>query len=146
VAKLFLPTPEEANWLVAVGNQIAVLQGAIDAPLSILMVVDTIGKVVGDPGEVLTDYQLWTICQKCQLLFFNFAREKIPILQNWDDICLEGLEAAERVGISIMKTSQIVRNYYQDLRLKRKFQVRILGRDNLPPFLEQNKDISTTMQ
>jgi hypothetical protein len=54
----------------------------------------------------------------------------MPIIQNWDVICLEPLEAAKRVGISITKASQVVRNYYQDFRLKRKFQVRILGRDN----------------
>jgi glutamate racemase len=59
---------------------------------------------------------------------------------------LEALEAAKRVGVSTTKASRIVRNYYQDFRLKRKFQVRVLGRDNLPPFLEQNKDICTAMQ
>ncbi len=47
------------------------------------------------------------------------------IILNWDDICLEALEAAKRVGISITKASCIVRNYYQDFRLKRKFQVRV---------------------
>jgi hypothetical protein len=110
--------------------------------------VDIVGEVVGDPGDALTDYQLWAICQKCQLLFcvLNIAREKMPIVQNWDHICLEGLEAAKRVWISITKASQIVRNYYQDFRLRRKFQFRILGGDNLPPFLEQNKDVCTTMQ
>jgi hypothetical protein len=67
-AKLFFPTPEEANCLVAVDNQIAVLRDAMDALLSIFTVVDIIGEVVGDPGDVLADYQLWAICQKCQLL------------------------------------------------------------------------------
>jgi hypothetical protein len=101
----------------------------MDAPLSIMTIVDIVGEVVGDPGDALTDYQLWAIHQKCQLLFcvLNIAREKMPIVQNWDHICLEGLEAAKRVGISITKASQIVRNYYQDFRLRRKFQVRILG-------------------
>ncbi len=147
-AKLFFPAPEEGNCLVAVDNQIAVLRDAMDAPLSIFTVVDIIGEVVGDPGEVLTDYQLWAIQQKCQLLFcvLSIGREKMPIVQNWDDICLEALEAAKRVGISITNASCIVRNYYQDFRLKRKFLVRILVRDNLPPFLEQNKDICTAMQ
>jgi hypothetical protein len=39
-----------------VDNQIAVLQDAMDALLSILTVLDIIGEVVGDPGEVLKDY------------------------------------------------------------------------------------------
>jgi hypothetical protein len=91
----------------------------MDALLSIFTVVDIISEVVGDPGDVLTDYQLWAICQKCQLLFcvLSVARGKMLIVQNWDDICLEALEAAKRVGISIMKASPIVRNYYQDFRL-----------------------------
>jgi hypothetical protein len=55
----------------------------------------------------------------------DVAREKMLIILNWDDICLEALEAAKRVGISITKASCIVRNYYQDFRLKRKFQVRV---------------------
>jgi hypothetical protein len=38
----------------------------MDALLRIFTVVDIIGEVVGDPGEVLTDYQLWAIHQKCQ--------------------------------------------------------------------------------
>jgi hypothetical protein len=104
-AKLFMPTLEKANCLVAIDNQIAVLQDAMDAPLSIMTVVDIVGKVVSDPGDALIDYQLWSIHQKCQLLFcvLNDAREKMPIVPNWDNICLEGLEAAKRVGISIMK-------------------------------------------
>ncbi len=65
-AKLFFPTPEEANCIVAVDNQIPVSQDAMDALLRIFTVVDIIGEVVGDPGEVLTDYQLWAIHQKCQ--------------------------------------------------------------------------------
>jgi len=56
--------------------------------------------------------------------------------------------AAKRVRISITKASRIVRNYHKDFRLRRKFQVRILGGGgNLPPFhLEQNKDVCTAMQ
>jgi hypothetical protein len=57
-----------------------VLQGAMEAPLSILIVLDIIGDVVGD-------------------------REKMTIIQNWDDICLEGLDAAKKVRISITKAS-----------------------------------------
>jgi hypothetical protein len=59
-----------------------VLQDATDAPLSIFTVVDIIGEVVGDPGDVLTDYQLWAIRQKCQLSFcvLSVAREKMPII------------------------------------------------------------------
>ena len=70
-----------------------------NASLSIMTIVDIVGEVIGNPGDVLTDYQLWAIHQKCQILFcvLNIAREKMPIVQNWDRIFLEGLEAAKRV-------------------------------------------------
>jgi hypothetical protein len=73
-----MPTFEEANCLVATDNQIAVLRDAMDASLSIMTIVDIVGEVIGNPGDVLTDYQLWAIHQKCQLLFcvLNIAREK----------------------------------------------------------------------
>jgi hypothetical protein len=61
----FPPTPEEANCLVAVDNQIAALQGAMDTMLSVFTVLDIIGEVVGDPGEVLTDYKLWAVIILC---------------------------------------------------------------------------------
>jgi hypothetical protein len=81
--KIVFPNSEEANCLVAVDNQIAVLRDAMDASLSIFTVVDIIGEVVSDPGYVLTDYQLWATRQKCQLLFcvLSIAREKMPIVQ-----------------------------------------------------------------
>jgi hypothetical protein len=80
------------------------------------------------------------------ILCAEHCKRKILIVQNLDHICLEGLEAAKRVWISITKASQIVRYYYQDIRLRRKFQVRILEGDNLPPILEQNKDVCVAMQ
>jgi hypothetical protein len=70
----------------------------------------------------------------------------MPTIQSWDAVCAEGLETVKSVGVSITRASRIVRNYYQDFRCKRKFQVKVLGKDNLPPFLEQNKDICMVMQ
>ena len=39
-----------------------------------------------------------------------------------------------------------MRNYYQEFRVKRKFQARVAGKHNLPPFLEQNKEVCTSLQ
>jgi hypothetical protein len=41
----------------------------------------------------------------------DVAREMMPTVQDWVDMCLEALEAAKRVGISITKASKVVRNY-----------------------------------
>jgi hypothetical protein len=50
----------------------------MSAPLSYLTVVDCIGEPVGDPSELLTDYQVWVVRQKFQILFcvFNIAKQK----------------------------------------------------------------------
>jgi hypothetical protein len=44
------------------------------------------------------------------------------------------------------KASKVMRNYYQEFRVKRKFQESVAGNHNLPPFLEQNKEVCTSLQ
>ena len=70
----------------------------------------------------------------------------MPTIQNWDAVCAQGLEVARSAGVLITRASRIMRNYYQDFRRNRKFQVKVLAKDNLPPFLEQSKDICTALQ
>jgi len=81
-----MPTFEEANCLVATDNQIAVLRDAMDASLSIMTIVDIVGEVIGNPGDVLTDYQLWAIHQKWDNL--------PPILEQNKDVCVAMQEYA----------------------------------------------------
>jgi len=147
-AKLFLPAANEENCLVAIDNQISVLEEAISAPLSYLVVVDFIGEPADDPSELLTDYQVWSIRQKCHILLcvLKIARKEMPTIQNWDAVCAQALKIVNNIGFSITTASRVVRNYYQDFRRKRKFQVKLLQKHNLPPFLEQNKDICTALQ
>jgi hypothetical protein len=142
-AKLFLPTTDEENCLVAIENQISVLHDAISAPIGYLTVVDCIGEAVDDPSELLTEYQVWVLWQKCQLLFcvLSIAKKKMPTIHNWDAVCAEGLEVAKSVGVSITRASRVVRNDYQGFRKRRNFQVKVVPKNNLTPFLEQNKDV-----
>mmetsp|Transcript_336 Transcript_336/g.499 ORF Transcript_336/g.499 Transcript_336/m.499 type:complete len:173 (-) Transcript_336:25-543(-) len=102
-AKLFLPAAKEENCLVAIDNQIFVLQDALSAPLSYLTVVDYIGKPAGDPSELLTDYHIWAIHQKCQILLcvLKIVKKEMPAIQNWDAVCAQGLEVVKSVGVSI---------------------------------------------
>jgi hypothetical protein len=44
------------------------------------------------------------------------------------------------------KASNVMRNYYQEFRVKRKFQESVAGNHNLPPLLEQNKEVCTSLQ
>ncbi len=71
---------------------------------------------------------------------------RIPKVQNWDSVCAEALEVVRSNGVLITKASRAVRNCYQEFRVKRKFQVRVAGKHNLPPFLEQNKEVCTLLQ
>ncbi len=80
------------------------------------------------------------------IVHLNITRKKMPTIQNWDAVCVEGLKTVKSVGVSITRASRILRNYYQAFRCKRKVQVKVLEKDNLPPFLEQNKDICMAMQ
>jgi len=147
-AKLFLPTPGESNCLVAVDNQICLLEDSLASPLSYLNIVDIMGEVDGDPSEVLSSYQVWVLRQKCQILLcaLKVAKLKMPKLQNWDIVCAEALDIVRSTGVSTTKASRVVRNYYQEFRVKRKFQARVAGKHNLPPFLEQNKEVCTSLQ
>jgi hypothetical protein len=57
-AKLFLPASGESNCLVAVNNQICLLEDALAAYFSYLNIVDIMGEVDRDPSEALSSYQM----------------------------------------------------------------------------------------
>jgi hypothetical protein len=58
----------------------------------------------------------------------------MPKVQNWDSVCAEALKVVRSTGVSITKASRVVKNYYQEFRVKQKFQVRVARKHNLPPF------------
>jgi hypothetical protein len=106
------------------------------------------GEVDGDPREVLSSYQVWVLRQKCQILLcaLKIAKLRMPKVRNWDFVCAEALEVVTNTGVSITKASRVIRNHYQEFRVKWKFQARVAVKDNLPPFLEQNKEVCTSLQ
>ena len=68
-------------------------------------------------------------------------------VQNWDSCCNEAIQQSKRMGIMSAMNSRTIRNWYQDFRVKRKFKMICLySKHNLPPFLQQNKDICQSMQ
>ena len=75
------------------------------------------------------------------------AKEKMESTKNWNSCCEEAVIAATRLGIKAGTHSRTVRNWYQNFRIQRKITVLVLpGKHNLPPFLQQNKDIATSIQ
>jgi hypothetical protein len=75
------------------------------------------------------------------------AKEKMESLKNWDKCCELAINQAARMELKAAKCSRTVRNWYQDYRKERRIKVKLLpGKHNMPPFLEQNQDITVVIK
>jgi hypothetical protein len=98
--------------------------------------------------EKMSEYQKWVVKQEILLLtcVLNFAKDLMP-LKSWGDCCSKAMESAINFGYSGIKNSRTIQRWYQDFRVKRKMKANNLpGKHNLPPFLQQNKDICMNIQ
>jgi hypothetical protein len=74
------------------------------------------------------------------------ASTKMPQYQNWDRICQEAIEVFGQYRVPKTKNSCTLRNWYMRFCEKRKFNInQALTKDNLPPFLAENKEICTSL-
>ncbi len=64
---IFLLIGDELDALEAVKNQIELLKNALCGPLDYLTLVDINGSDA-NVAEMLSEYQVWIIIDKCQLL------------------------------------------------------------------------------
>ena len=106
-------------------------------------------KTTEDVEDGLTEYQVWLVHQKIIVLTLALlvAKEKMESMNNWNSCCEEAAIAATRLGIKAGTHLRRVCNWYQNFRIQRKITVLVLpGKNNLPPFLQQNKDIATSIQ
>jgi predicted HTH domain antitoxin len=142
----------ERDALEGVDNQIELLCNATSTPNGYLALIDRREKTNNnedDEDERFSDYQVWLARQKIIVLTFALktAKEKMATLQNWDTCCKEATAAAIQLGIKVATNSRTVRNWYHDFRVARKIKIQTLpGKHNLPPFLQQNNDVVTSMQ
>jgi len=67
--------------------------------------------------------------------------------QTWPDCCSKAMDSAINFRFSGIKNYRTIQRCYQDFRVKRKIKANNLpGRHNLPPFLQQSKDICIKIQ
>ena len=68
-------------------------------------------------------------------------------LKNWDACCEVAINQARLLGIKAAKCSRTVRNWYQEFRKERNIKVKMLpGKHNMPPFLQQNQDVTVAIK
>ena len=147
--KLFHPKGNEVSALDAVNNQIELLLKASDSPNGIFDVIDSGGRTTEEIIEEISDYQRWVLQQKiCFItLALTVAKNKMEVVKNWDMCCEEALQQGNMIGLRSTKNSRTIRNWYQDFRKERKVKVNLLpGKHNLPPFLQQNQDITIALK
>jgi len=144
---LFMATEDEESAKDAVENQFKSLRAAMSSPLGYLNIIECQGEEIldTDPSEILTQYQVWTITQKLQLLLcaLQLALCEMPKVKNWDYVCSEAISHSKRFGICLTTSSRVLRNWYQNFRRNRKLIVNCTSKHNLPPFLQQNTDVCT---
>jgi hypothetical protein len=76
----------------------------------------------------------------------NNAKMLMPI-KTWGVCCKEVMETAISFGFSGIKNPRTIQRWYQEFRQKRKLKISNLpGKHNLPPFLQQNKDVCIKIQ
>jgi len=142
---LFGTREDEVDALEAIDNQLLMLRSANDAPNGhVLLMEEQDDEVL----EKMSDYQKWVVRQKILFLTcaLSFAKDLMPS-QTWGDCCSKAMETAINFGFSGIKNSRTVQRWYQEFRAKRKIKANNLpGKHNLPPFLQQNKDICIKIQ
>jgi hypothetical protein len=101
-----------------------------------------------EKDDDLTAHQKWTIQIRCQYLYCSlyYAKEMMPISQNWDRCCQEAVKHLLLCGIKA-GCSRSVRNWYLEFtRKNRKFEMRIAQKHKLPMFLDLNRDEKEKIQ
>ena len=135
--KLFKPLDDEQDALEAIMNQMELLSDVLSDAKGYWCVMDGLEK-----DDDLTAHQKWTIQIRCQYLYCSlyYAKEMMPISQNWDRCCQEAVKHLLLCGIKA-GCSRSVRNWYLEFtRKNRKFEMRIPEKHKLPMFLDLNRD------
>ena len=138
--KIFKPVGKEKDALEAINNQLDLLLCVLEAPKGYLHVVT---GIQGDDDE-LSEYQQWLVQLKCQLICcaLYHVKEKMPMIQNWDECCKLAKEQAVTMGIRVAQCSRTVRNWYLEFRMNnRSFNIKAPAKHSLAPFLDENKDV-----
>jgi hypothetical protein len=128
------------------------LDGEQDALESIMNQMELLSEVLSDTkgywsvmvslekNDDLTAYQKWTIQIWCQYLYCSlyYAKEMMPINQNWDRCCQKAVKHLLLCGIKA-RCSRSARNWYLEFK-REKIEMRIPEKHKLLMFLDLNRD------
>jgi hypothetical protein len=132
----------EVSALNAVNNQIELLLKASDSPKGIFDVIDSGRRTTEETNKEISDYQRCMLQQK--KCFFTLA---LTVAKNNMEAVKNCLQQGNIIGLHSSKNSHTIRNWHQDFRKERKIKVNLLpGKHNLPPFLQQNQDITIALK
>mmetsp|Transcript_16955 Transcript_16955/g.24142 ORF Transcript_16955/g.24142 Transcript_16955/m.24142 type:complete len:146 (+) Transcript_16955:363-800(+) len=73
-----------------------------------------------------------------------FAKENMN-KWNWEKCCAESVAQFNRIGIRYTTCARIVMKWYRQFKTKRTLPI-VIPKKQLPPFLQQNPDICTTIK
>jgi hypothetical protein len=128
---LFKPMGVEQDALDAITNQMNLLLDVLNDAKGYWCVVNGLEK-----DDDLTSHQKWMIQIRCQYLYCSlyYAKDMMPISQNWDKCCQEAVHHLLLSGIKA-GCSRSVQNWYLEFQKKnRRFDMRLPEKYKLPMF------------
>ena len=144
---MFRTKAAEQNALEAIHNQIQLLCKANETFDGYLQLLEGAGDKE-ELSELLSVFQKYNIRTKITILILALrsASENMP-RKTWRQCCEEAISNAHTIGLTSVMNPQTVEVWYRKFRLSRQLTSGNLpGKHNLPPFLQENKDISIKIQ
>ena len=139
---LFKPVDDE-SVLQAIDNQLELLEEANKSEFGYIGLVENIKEI---NLKDASGYQVLVIRQKCMFLSVALTLAKENMNQwTWKKCCEESVIMLNKAGVKQAKHFQTVTEWYRQFRVKRKFTM-MIAKKNLPPFLDQNPDITTKIK
>ncbi len=94
----------------------------------------------------MSTYQTWKLCQKCTYLSLALALAKEHMNKwTWKKCCDEAVSLLSKCGIKQTNNARTIMEWYRQFKTKRNFTL-FIQKTKLPPFLEQNQDITATIK
>jgi hypothetical protein len=138
---LFKPVGDE-TVLKALDNQIQLLSEVNQSHYGYPESIDNIKDYNMSHAST---YQIWKLSQKCTYLSLALTLAKEHMNKwTWQQCCEEAVLLLSKCGIIQTSNARTFMEWYRQLKMKLKFTVFI--QKKLPPFLEQNQDITATIK
>jgi len=139
---LFKPFGDE-TVLEALDNQIQLLSEVNKSHHGYTELIDNINDFSMSNAST---YKIWHLCQKCTYLALALTLAKEHMNSwTWQKCCGEAVSLLSKCGINQTSNARTVMEWYRQFKTKRKFTL-FIQKNKLPPFLEQNQDITATIK